>query len=73
MGKRINNKIERRAVEEIEYLANKLDVPLKPNIQVGDKTVSFDGDIEVFKDLSESVEALIGKVPVQVNRTETAI
>lgn len=69
MGKRINNKIERRAVEEIEYLANKLDVPLKPNIQVGDKTVSFDGDIEVFKDLSESVEALIGKVPVQVKGT----
>lgn len=69
MGKLSNNKIERRAVEAIEAFANALDVPLKPNIPDGDKGISFDGDIEVFKDFSESVESLIGKVPVQVKGT----
>ncbi|CAH2464430.1 MULTISPECIES: DUF4365 domain-containing protein [Bacillus cereus group] len=69
MGKLSKNKIERRAVEAIEAFANELDVPLKPNIPDGDKGISFDGDIEVFKDLSESVESLIGKVPVQVKGT----
>ncbi|MGH0692415.1 DUF4365 domain-containing protein [Bacillus cereus] len=69
MGKISNNKIERRAVEVIKFFANELDVPLKPNIPEGDKGISFDGDIEVFKDLSESVESLIGKVPVQVKGT----
>ncbi|MFE6139603.1 hypothetical protein [Bacillus sp. NPDC057893] len=69
MGKISNNKIERRAVEVIKSFANALDVPLKPNIPEGDKGISFDGDIEVFKDLSESVESLMGKVPVQVKGT----
>lgn len=39
---------------------------LKANIPEGDKSILFDGEIQVFKDASETVESLIGSVPVQV-------
>ncbi|MCR8861010.1 DUF4365 domain-containing protein [Bacillus pseudomycoides] len=69
MAKLSKVKLERIAVEAVTSLANKLDAPLRANIPVGDKGISFDGDIEVFKDDSESVGSLIGKVPVQVKGT----
>ncbi|MCA1047793.1 DUF4365 domain-containing protein [Bacillus toyonensis] len=70
MAKLSSAKLERIAVEAINVYANKPDALLRANIPVGDKGISFDGDIEVFKDHSESVGSLIGKVPVQVKGTE---
>ncbi|RAN85244.1 DUF4365 domain-containing protein [Bacillus sp. SRB_331] len=70
MAKLSSTKLERLAVDAINVLANKPDALLRANIPVGDKGISFDGDIEVFKDHSESVGSLIGKVPVQVKGTE---
>ncbi|PFZ93859.1 DUF4365 domain-containing protein [Bacillus wiedmannii] len=64
------SKKERIAVEAVTILANKPKACLKPNIPVDDKGISFDGDIDVFKDNTETVESLIGKVPVQVKGTE---
>lgn len=61
-----NSKIERLAVGAVTNLANSPNSLLIPNIPVGDKGISFDGDIDVLKDHSESVESLLGKVPVQV-------
>lgn len=63
-------KLERIAVDSINIEANKPTSPLSANIPVGDKGISFDGDIEVYKDDTESVESLIGKVPVQVKGTQ---
>ncbi|PFE90869.1 hypothetical protein CN325_26295 [Bacillus thuringiensis] len=70
MAKLSKTKLERIAVAAVESHANKPDALLRANIPVGDKGISFDGDIEVFKDASESVGSLIGKVPVQVKGTE---
>jgi hypothetical protein len=67
------NKLERIAVDSINIEANKPTSLLSANIPVGDKGISFDGDIEVYKDETESVESLIGKVPVQVKGTEVAV
>lgn len=64
MTKPSNTKLERVAVQAIENESLKYN--LVPNIPVGDKGISFDGDIEVMKDDSESKEALMGKVPVQI-------
>ncbi|MEH7387852.1 hypothetical protein V7147_21005 [Bacillus sp. JJ1521] len=63
-------KLERIAVDAINYEANRPSAQLVANIPVGDKGISFDGDIEVYKDHSESVSSLIGKVPVQVKGTQ---
>ncbi|PET96540.1 hypothetical protein CN941_21350 [Bacillus cereus] len=70
MAKLSKTKLERIAVDAVESHANKPDALLRANIPVGDKGISFDGDIEVFRDASESVGSLIGKVPVQVKGTE---
>ncbi|WP_255291890.1 DUF4365 domain-containing protein [Bacillus pseudomycoides] len=70
MAKLSSAKLERIAVEAITAFANKPDAFLRSNIPVGDKGISFDCDIEVFKDDSESVGSLLGKVPVQVKGTE---
>ncbi|PFR36754.1 hypothetical protein [Bacillus cereus] len=70
MAKLSKSKLERIAVEVVTSHANKPDAFLRANIPVGDKEISFDGDIEVFKDDSESVGSLIGKVPVQVKGTQ---
>ncbi|MEG7835369.1 DUF4365 domain-containing protein [Bacillus cereus] len=70
MAKLSKAKLERIAVDAVTSHANKPDALLRANIPVGDKGISFDGDIEVFKDDSESVSSLIGKVPVQVKGTE---
>lgn len=63
-------KLERIAVDAINIEANKPTSLLSANIPVGDKGISFDGDIEVYKDYTESVESLLGKVPVQVKGTQ---
>ncbi|MGG0664858.1 hypothetical protein ABE042_12175 [Viridibacillus arvi] len=64
MIKPSNTKLERLAVQAVENEALKFN--LIPNIPVGDKGISFDGDIEVMKDNGESKDSLLGKVPVQV-------
>ena len=72
MFKLSKKKLERMAVEAVISEANKPNSLLVANIPVGDKGISFDGEIEVFKDDSESVESLIGKVPVQVKGTQVS-
>lgn len=62
--------LERLGVAAVTDLANKTETTLRANIPVGDKGISFDGEIEVFKDDTESVHSLIGKVPVQVKGTQ---
>lgn len=62
-----NTKLERIAVQAIENKA--IQYNLITNIPVGDKGISFDGDIDVMKDDSEKKESLLGKVPVQVKGT----
>ncbi|MCM3240779.1 DUF4365 domain-containing protein [Heyndrickxia oleronia] len=66
MNKISKKKSERIAVDAVTAEANKPTSLLAANIPVGDKGISFDGDIEVFNDDSESVGSLLGKVPVQV-------
>lgn len=66
MNKISKKKLERIAVDAVTAEANKPASLLAANIPVGDKGISFDGDIEVFNDDSESVDSLLGKVPVQV-------
>ncbi|MDC0764907.1 DUF4365 domain-containing protein [Brevibacillus sp. AG] len=61
-----NGKIERLAVQAIKHEANKPGSFLIASIPEGDKGVSFDGSIDVFIDDSETVESLIGSVPIQV-------
>ncbi|WP_019156936.1 hypothetical protein [Robertmurraya massiliosenegalensis] len=59
-----NGQIERAAVTSINTEAN--NYSLIPNIQVGDKGISFDGDISVMSDISEKTSSLLGRVPVQI-------
>lgn len=61
-----NPKIERLAVRAITRIADSVDSMLKPEIPEGDKSISFDGEIQVFDSVKETVDSLIGKVPVQV-------
>ncbi|MFY0519321.1 DUF4365 domain-containing protein [Lysinibacillus sp. UGB7] len=63
-----NSQLEKIAVNAVTTAA--LLYPLNSNIPVGDKGISFDGDIEVMKDTSETKDAFLGKVPVQVKGTE---
>ncbi|MBG9811238.1 hypothetical protein ABD68_06375 [Bacillus endophyticus] len=65
-----NGKKERLAVAAITNEANKPSSFLIPEIPVGDKGISFDGEIQVFKDSSETKESFLGKVPVQSKGTE---
>ncbi|KJD37373.1 hypothetical protein QD46_25230 [Paenibacillus polymyxa] len=67
-----NGQIERLAVGAITNVANQPGCFLVPNIPVGDKGISFDGNISVFTDSSEKKESLFGIVPVQVKGTEVA-
>ncbi|QYK68287.1 DUF4365 domain-containing protein [Paenibacillus sp. S02] len=67
-----NGQIERLAVGAITNVANQPGCFLVPNIPVGDKGISFDGNISVFTDGSEKKESLLGIVPVQVKGTEVA-
>ncbi|MGF2716333.1 DUF4365 domain-containing protein [Bacillus cereus] len=62
--------LERLGVAAVTEHANKSETTLRANIPVGDKGISFDGEIEVFKDDTESVQSLIGRVPVQVKGTQ---
>lgn len=62
-----NKKLEMLAVSAIVNETHGFH--LTPNIPVGDKGISFDGDIEVMMDGSERKESLLGKVPVQVKGT----
>ena len=63
-------KIERLAVGAIEIEADKPFSLLKPMIPKGDKDISYDGEIQVFKSEKETVKTLSGKVPVQVKGTQ---
>ncbi|PGX17453.1 hypothetical protein COE08_21475 [Priestia megaterium] len=62
-------RIERLGVRAVQAEADKLEYCLRPNIPENEKGISFDGEIEVFKDESETVQGLIGSVPVQVKTT----
>jgi len=64
-----NSKIERTVVNQINVLANEANSYLISNIQVGDKAISFDGDITVLSDDSEKKESYLGVVPVQLKGT----
>lgn len=70
MGKLSKALLERLAVSAVTDHANKSETTLRANIPVGDKGISFDGEIEVFRDDTESVQSLIGRVPVQVKGTQ---
>ncbi|UKJ83706.1 DUF4365 domain-containing protein (plasmid) [Priestia megaterium] len=70
MNKMSNGKIERLAANAIEVEANQPNSFLIPNISKGDKGISFDGEIQVFRDERETVESLVGRVPVQVKGTQ---
>lgn len=48
-----NSQIELKAVNAVVNAAVQPHSYLIPNIPVGDKGVSFDGDIQVFSDSSE--------------------
>ncbi|MDH6674943.1 hypothetical protein M2277_005642 [Paenibacillus sp. LBL] len=65
-----NSKIELIAVGAVEWEANKPSSNLVPNITKGDKGVSFDGEIELFIDDSQTVESRYGSVTVQVKGTQ---
>ncbi|MDQ0246484.1 hypothetical protein J2S09_004088 [Bacillus fengqiuensis] len=69
MAKISNGRLERIAVGAVKAEANKPSSFLKADIPEGDKGISFDGEIQVFKDETETVESLVGKVPVQVKGT----
>ncbi|WP_394555948.1 DUF4365 domain-containing protein [Priestia aryabhattai] len=70
MSKLSNSKLERIAVNKIEQEINEVGCYLLSDIPVGDKGISYDGKIDVFKDGSESKESLIDSVPVQVKGTQ---
>lgn len=61
-----NSKIERLAVAAVTNIADSIGSKLKPEIPVNDKSISFDGEIQVFSEERETVETLIGRVSVQV-------
>lgn len=61
-----SSKIERLAVKAVNEIADRVNSMLKPEIPENDKSISFDGEIQVFKDTRETIETLIGKVPVQI-------
>ncbi|WP_156323199.1 hypothetical protein [Exiguobacterium acetylicum] len=65
------NIIEKRAVSAIDNLCD-LDSQYRLNsrIPVGDKEISYDGNIEVFKDNTRTKLSFLFKVPVQVKGTE---
>jgi len=60
------NIIEKRAVSAIDNLCD-LDSQYRLNsrIPVGDKEISYDGNIEVFKDNTRTKLSFLFKVPVQ--------
>lgn len=57
------------AVHAIRSEANKPVSKIKAEITEGDKGISLDGDLHVFKDNSCTVKSFLGKVPVQVKGT----
>ncbi|MFB5089581.1 hypothetical protein PGC35_20765 [Psychrobacillus sp. PGGUH221] len=60
------NLIEILSVNKITTLAARPGSTLETSIPTGDKGVSFDGHIAVYKDDSLSKASLIGRIPVQV-------
>ena len=62
----IRRNIERKAAYKVVDLCADIGVNMVGAIPVDEKGVSFDGNIEVFKDDNESKENLIDFVPVQV-------
>ncbi|WP_310832306.1 hypothetical protein [Paenibacillus pedocola] len=72
MRKLNSNQIERFAIKAVNDEANLPFSGLVPDLKEGDKGVSFDGEITVFLDHTERVEAFSGKVPVQVKGKEVS-
>lgn len=70
MAKLSNSKLEQLAVHAIRCETNKPLSKLVAHIPEGDKGISFDGEIEVFIDDSQTVASLYGSVAVQVKGTE---
>lgn len=66
MAKIHPNSLETLAVTRITTIAMQPGTVLEPSIPTGDKGVSFDGHISVYKDDSLKKSALVGRVPVQV-------
>ena len=60
------NSLESLAVTRIVTMAMQPGTLLEPSIPTGDKGVSFDGHISVYKDNSLKKSSLAGRIPVQV-------
>ncbi|MFJ7841805.1 hypothetical protein ACIQXG_20480 [Lysinibacillus sphaericus] len=58
-----NKQIEIFAVNAVKIAANLC--PLIPDIQMGNKGISFDRHIDVMENASKKRDAFMGKVPVQ--------
>lgn len=58
--------LEMLAVSSIVTLAMQPGTSLEPSIPIGDKGISFDGHISVFKDSSLKKSSLLRRIPVQV-------
>lgn len=59
------NRIETEAVSKISSMCFNTQ-KLEPNIPIGDKGLSYDGNIAVYKSKRNNVENCIGTIPVQV-------
>lgn len=59
------NRIETEAVSKINTMCYNTE-KLEPNIPTGDKGLSYDGNIAVYKSKRNNVENCIGTIPVQV-------
>lgn len=63
-----NTIIEQNAVDFLSLFLRKTGL-IQPNISKNDKTISWDGEIFLFKNKNHTKNALIGKIPVQVKGT----
>lgn len=64
-----NSKIEKIAVDEVSSLFNKYSMNIDPNIEKGDRGISFDGSMVVFSEDSFTKKNYQNSIPVQVKGT----
>lgn len=64
-----NSKIEKIAVDEVSSLFNKYSMNIDPNIEKGDRGISFDGNMVVFSEDSFTKKTYQNSIPVQVKGT----
>lgn len=66
MRTRMKSSVEDLAVYHTGILCSEPKVFLKPYIEMGDKRLSFDGDIEIYSDSTGKKQTYVGKASVQV-------